>query len=93
MKSLERTLIEKAGYENSFENVKESDAADLPRKSDRVCLFSSRYPVTVEIVNGKNEGAWLVRFSDNISLDELQRGLNKPLFGPQGIEAWDREGE
>jgi predicted restriction endonuclease len=38
-----------------------------------------------------SEGAFELRFSDNIDINELKRGLNRALFLPGRIEAWDRQ--
>lgn len=45
MDSLERALIEKAGYGNGFENVRESTP-------EQVRLFSARHPAGVQILTG-----------------------------------------
>jgi hypothetical protein len=84
MNTLDRSLVEKAGYENGFENVLENNESG-------VRLASSRHPVTVEITEGKNEGAWRLRFSKNLDIPELKRSLNKPLFSPDEISPWDRQ--
>jgi hypothetical protein len=97
MNTLDRSLIEKTGYENGFENV-------LENNESRVRLASSRHPVTVEVTEGKSEGAWKLRFSENLDIPELKRNLNKPLFTPEHsaeaigrgspldeISPWDRQ--
>lgn len=84
MNTLDRSLVEKAGYENGFENVLKSSEAG-------VRLASSRHPVIVEITAGKNEGTWKLHFSDNLDIPELKRNLNKPLFPPNEISPWDRQ--
>ena len=84
MNSLNRTLIEKAGYDNGFEIAQESDPA-------MVSLCSSLHPIKVVITDGNHEGAYVLQFSDNLSLTELKRGLNKELFLDDKIEVWNRE--
>jgi len=84
LNSLDRSLIEKAGYDNGFEIVQKSDAFV-------VSLCSSLHPVKVDITVGNHEGAYVLRFSDTLSLQELKRGLNKGLFSDGKIEAWNRE--
>jgi len=84
MNSLDRSLIEKAGYDNGFEIVQKSDASV-------VSLRSSLHPVKVDISVGNHEGAYALKFSDTLSLQELKRGLNNELFLNGIIEAWNRE--
>ena len=84
MKTLDRSLIEKAGYDNGFEIVRKSDPSF-------VSLGSSLHSVTVDISDGSHEGAYILRFSDNLSLPELKRGLNKEIFQNDQIEVWSRE--
>jgi predicted restriction endonuclease len=84
MNTLDRSLVEKAGYENGFENVLESGESG-------VRLASSRHPVIVGITAGKSEGTWKLYFSDNLDIPELKRNLNKPLFPPNEISPWDRQ--
>jgi putative restriction endonuclease len=84
MNSLDRSLIEKAGYDNGFEIVQKSDPSV-------VSLCSSLHPVKVDITIGSHEGAYALQFSDTLSLLELKRGLNNELFLNGRIEAWNRE--
>jgi hypothetical protein len=84
MNSLDRSLIEKAGYDNGFEIVQKSDPSI-------VILCSSLHPVKVEITIGNHEGSYVIHFSDNLNLQELKRGLNKEIFINDKIEAWNRE--
>ena len=50
MNTLDRSLIEKAGYDNGFEIVCKSDPAI-------VSLESSLHPVAADISDGNHEGA------------------------------------
>ena len=84
MKTLDRSLIEKAGYDNGFEIVQKSDFSV-------VSLCSSLHPLRVDINQGNFEGSYALRFSDNLSLSELKRGLNKELFLNGNIEVWNME--
>jgi hypothetical protein len=84
MKSLNRTLIEKAGYDNGFEVTQKSDPSV-------VSLSSSLHPITVDISEGNHEDSYVLQFSGNLSLSELKRGLNKELFLNDKIEVWNRE--
>ena len=84
MNSLDRSLIEKAGYDNGFEIVQNSDPS-------KVTLRSSLHPIIVDIAPGNHEGSYVLQFSDNLSLSELKRDLNKELFLGNKIEAWNRE--
>ena len=78
MNPLERSLIEKAGYANGWENVRESTAA-------RVVLFSARHKaeahVTPPLVQG---GPWQVTFPKGPPPTELCRTLPDILQRPDG---------
>ncbi|GHV84989.1 hypothetical protein AGMMS50230_05970 [Spirochaetia bacterium] len=82
--TLDRSLVEKAGYENGFENI-------LENNDTGVRLASSRHPVIVEVTSGKSEGSWKLHFSDNLDIHELKRNLNTPLFPLDEISPWDRQ--
>jgi hypothetical protein len=84
MNPLDRSLIEKAGYDNGFEVVHKSDPSV-------VSLCSSLHQVKVDITVGNHEGAYALQFSGTLSLPELKRGLNDELFLNGKIEAWNRE--
>ncbi|MCL2126724.1 MAG: HNH endonuclease [Treponema sp.] len=84
MNALDRSLIEKDGYDNGFEIVLKGDPAV-------VSLGSSLHSVTADISDGSHEGAYVVRFSGNLNLPELKRGLNKEIFKNEKIEVWSRE--
>jgi len=89
MKSLDRTLIEKAGYDNGFEIAENS--ADTSNDPSVVSLYSSIHAIKVNITCGNHDGSYTLEFSDNLSLAELKRGLNKEIFLNDKIEVWDRE--
>jgi predicted restriction endonuclease len=84
MNSLTRSLIEKDGYDNGFEIVKMND-------SSLVSLSSSLHPITAQISAEKQEGSYVIRFSENLNLSELKRGLNKEIFQSKKIVVWNRE--
>jgi hypothetical protein len=84
MTSLSRSLIEKAGYDNGFEIAENNDPSIV-----RLC--SSLHPIKADISEGNHEGTYAVRFSHNLSLLELKRGLSKELFLNDRIEVWNRE--
>ena len=84
MNTLDRSLIEKAGYDNGFEIVHRSDVAV-------VSLRSSLHNVKADITDGSHEGAYILRFSDYLSISELKRGLAKEFFQNDKIEVWSRE--
>ena len=49
------------------------------------------HSVKVDIFDGNHEGSYILRFSDDLTLAELKRGLNKELFQNNKIEAWNRD--
>jgi hypothetical protein len=92
MNALDRSLIEKAGYDNGFEIAHKSDLIlETGVVSPVVSLGSSLHPVRADITIGNHEGAYVLQFTNNVSLPELKRGLNKELFQNGKIEAWNRE--
>lgn len=67
MNPLERSLIEKAGYANGWENVRESTA-------ERVIMFSARHKAEVVVSKTTSSpGAWRVDFPHGPALAELDR--------------------
>lgn len=69
MNALIRSLIEKAGYANGWENVRESDA-------ERVVLFSARHKAVAVIREAFNAaGEWQVDFPDGPLTEELDRSF------------------
>jgi len=89
MKSLDRTLIEKAGYDNGFEIAE--NGVDTGNYPSVVNLYSSIHAIKVNITCGVHDSSYVLEFSDNLSLAELKRGLNKEIFLNDKIEVWDRE--
>ncbi|MCL2128797.1 MAG: HNH endonuclease [Treponema sp.] len=84
MKTLDRSLIEKDGYDNGFEIILKGDPVV-------VSLGSSLHSITADIYDGSHEGTYVLRFSGNLSLPELKRGLNREIFKNEKIEVWNRE--
>jgi putative restriction endonuclease len=69
MNPLERSLIEKAGYANGWENVRESTA-------ERVIMFSARHKAEVEVSSaGDGTAAWGVQFPTGPPVTELARSF------------------
>lgn len=68
MNSLERTLIEKAGYANGLENVRES----MP---ERVIMFSARHKAEAHVTPTSTPMVWQVQFPKGPPTAELARTL------------------
>lgn len=67
MNSLERTLIEKAGYSHGWENVRESSP-------ERVVMFSARHNAEAHVMSASSPtGSWQVKFPQGPSTTELAR--------------------
>lgn len=77
MNPLERSLIEKAGYANGWENVRESTP-------ERVAMFSARHDAEAEVTPARDgSAAWRVDFPNGPPLAELSRSF--PIIdGPTG---------
>jgi hypothetical protein len=77
MNPLERSLIEKAGYANGWENVRESTAA-------RVVLYSARHKAEAHVMPPLTQGGpWQVTFPNGPPATELSRSL-PDMFRPDG---------
>jgi hypothetical protein len=70
MNPLERSLIEKAGYANGWENVRESTP-------ERVVLFSARHKAEAVVTPANGSGAWLVGFPKGPAAAELDRSYSQ----------------
>jgi putative restriction endonuclease len=77
MNPLERSLIEKAGYANGWENVRESTA-------ERVIMFSARHKAEVMVSPANDDSAaWRIEFPQGPPVTELARSF--PIIdGPAG---------
>jgi len=77
MNPLERSLIEKAGYANGWENVRESTP-------ERVVMFSARHKAEAIVAPASDgNGAWSVEFPTGPPVTELSRSFS-PVDGPAG---------
>ena len=77
MNVLERTLIEKAGYANGWENIRESTP-------DRIVLYSARHQAEASVIPASSgDETWVVSFPKGPSSSELIRTLPE-LGGQQG---------
>ncbi len=82
MNSLERSLVEKAGYDNGWErSSSESD--------ESVLLASSRHGFSAMVRKGKHEAEWSIRFGNGFPLDELKRGFPSIAFSASEALPWD----
>jgi hypothetical protein len=69
MNPLERSLIEKAGYANGWENVRESTP-------ERVVMFSARHKAEAVVsAAGNDSGAWRVEFPHGPPVGEMARAF------------------
>jgi hypothetical protein len=77
MNPLERSLIEKAGYANGWENVRESTA-------ERVVMYSARHKAVVVVSpTGDDTASWRVEFPEGPPTSELARSFTI-IEGPAG---------
>ena len=84
MNPLERSLIEKAGYANGWENVRENSP-------ERVVLFSSRHAAEAIVWTAEtNPSLWRVVFPNGPQAGELARGFSEARQPDDGFHA---EGE
>ena len=81
MNPLERSLIEKAGYANGWENVRESTA-------EQVVMFSARHNAEAHIMRPVTHGSpWRVTFPKGPPATELARSLPEMQRPDGGFEA------
>jgi hypothetical protein len=84
MNPLERSLIEKAGYANGWENVRENSP-------ERVALFSSRHEAEAIVTTADaNPACWRVVFPNGPQAGELARGFSEAR---QPDDSFHAEGE
>ncbi|WP_397382239.1 HNH endonuclease [Prosthecobacter sp.] len=74
MNTLERTLIEKAGYAHGWENVRESTP-------ERVVMFSARHKAEVQVTPGTTPMVWQVTFPKGPPTAEIARSLPEQFQG------------
>lgn len=82
MNSLERSLLEKAGYDNGWE-------CSSCGSDDGVVLTSSRHGFSAIVRNGSHENEWTVRFEDDFPLDELERDFPSGIIKGTVVSPWD----
>ena len=54
-------------------------------------MSSSLHPIKADITLGNHQGSYVLQFSENLSLSELKRDLNREIFLNDKIEVWNRE--
>jgi putative restriction endonuclease len=82
MNSLERTLIERAGYAHGWENVRES-------KTERVVMFSARHKAEAHITPTEAPMIWSATFPKGPPTAELSRSLPALHHGDDTFRATD----
>lgn len=82
MNTLERTLIEKAGYAHGWENVRESTP-------ERVVMFSARHKAEAHIIPMATPNVWQVTFPQGPPTAELARSLPERHTGGDTFQAND----
>lgn len=82
MNTLERTLIEKAGYAHGWENVRESTPG-------RVVMYSARHKVEAHVTPTDKAMIWQVNFPKGPPIAELVRSLPEQHMGDDTFRAAD----
>lgn len=82
MNSLERTLIEKAGYAHGWENMQESTP-------DRVVMFSARHKAEAHVTPSATPNVWQVTFPKGPPNAELARSLPEQHTSGDTFQASD----
>lgn len=80
MNSLERTLIEKAGYAHGWENVRESTL-------ERVVMYSARHRAETHVTPTETPMVWQVTFPKGPPATELIRSLPMQHLGGETFHA------
>lgn len=80
--TLERTLIEKAGYAHGWENVRESTP-------ERVVMFSARHKAEAHVTPSATPNVWQVTFPKGPPTAELARSLPEQHTGGDTFQATD----
>ncbi|MCF7786787.1 MAG: HNH endonuclease [Prosthecobacter sp.] len=80
MNTLERTLIEKAGYAHGWENVRESTP-------ERVVMFSARHKAEAHVTPTATPMVWQVTFPKGPPTSELTRSLPEQHQGDDSFQA------
>jgi putative restriction endonuclease len=82
MNTLERTLIEKAGYAHGWENVRESTP-------ERVVMYSARHKAEAHVTPTDKAMIWQVTFPKGPPTAELARSLPQQHTGGDTFQATD----
>lgn len=82
MNSLERTLIEKAGYAHGWENVRQSTP-------ERVAMYSARHKAEAHVLPTETLMLWQVAFPKGLPSAELARSLPDQYQGGDTFQAHD----
>jgi putative restriction endonuclease len=82
MNTLERTLIEKAGYAHGWENVRESTP-------ERVVMYSARHKAEAHVTPTDKVMIWQVTFPKGPPTAELSRSLPEQHLGGDTFQATD----
>lgn len=82
MNTLERTLIEKAGYAHGWENVRDS-------RPEKVVMFSSRHKAEAHITPTIKPMVWQVTFPKGPLTTEVVRTLPEQYTGGDTFQATD----
>lgn len=80
MNTLERTLIEKAGYAHGWENVRESTP-------ERVVMYSARHKAEAHVTPTTTSMAWQVTFPKGPPTAEIVRSLPEQFQGDDTFQA------
>jgi hypothetical protein len=84
MNILERSLIEKAGYENGWENVIDS-------RETAVVLASARHRARVRILSAPTDRSWIVEVPPGLLFQELIRSLPEAGLADGKMSARDMD--
>ena len=82
MNTLERTLIEKAGYAHGWENVRESTP-------ERVVMYSARHKAETHITPSATPDVWQVTFPKGPPTSELARSFPEQHSSSDTFQATD----
>ena len=80
MNTLERTLIEKAGYAHGWENVRESTP-------ERVVMYSARHKAEAHVTPSETPMVWQVAYPKGPPTAELARSLPEQHQGGDAFQA------
>jgi len=84
LNSLEKTLIEKVGYDTGWENV-------VAQETDKIVLSSARHRHHASIRPGLHEGSYLISIQPRIPPEELVRDSAASVKEDGSVEAFSRD--